>query len=109
MHYQEIYYDQYLELNSSKGQFKVLFKSGKIVWLSNGKYHRTNGPAVQRENQVKEWFLNGKLHRIDGPAIIYNDIEKYWFLFGEEYSKEEWFEQLTSEQKAAALSNSENF
>jgi hypothetical protein len=50
--------------------------------------------------------LNGKLHRIDGPAIEYPNGLKFWFIKGYGYySKEEWFQRLTSEQQYNYLWN----
>lgn len=52
-------------------------------------------------------FFKGKLHRIDGPAIeiIKDDkiISYKWFYHGEQYSKEQWFEKLSSEEKLIAI------
>ena len=58
------------------------FKIGKSYFNNNGKYHRTDGPAVEYANGIKEWYLNGKLHRTDGPAIERPDGTKYWYLNG---------------------------
>ena len=51
------------------------------------------------------YFIKGtaKFHREDGPAVIYSDGHLEWCLNGEFFSKEEWFEALTEEQKAKAL------
>jgi len=51
------------------------------------------------------YFIKGttKFHREDGPAVIYSDGRLEWCLNGEFFSKEEWFEALTEEQKAKAL------
>jgi hypothetical protein len=32
---------------------------GDAVWRLNGKLHRTNGPAIECTNGVKEWCLHG--------------------------------------------------
>ena len=40
----------------------------KIYW-SNGKIHRTDGPAVIYEDGTEEWWKNGVRHRLNGPAI----------------------------------------
>ena len=42
------------------------FNTGR--YYLNGKFHRENGPAVEREDGTSMWYLNGKLHREDGPA-----------------------------------------
>ena len=92
-------------------------RHGEKKWFQHGKLHRENGPAGITEYGTKYWYLNDKLHRIDGPAviiskydsIIYNIKGNDWYLNGIEYSKEEWFKQLTQEQLAIALANPENF
>ena len=81
------------------------YSSGEIQheeWYQNGKYHRTDGPAIityhmNGEIACKEWLLNEKLHRTDGPAIIdYNlngkiDIE-YWILNGRRIYPKKWLQ-----------------
>lgn len=36
----------------------------------SGKYHRTDGPAVEFASGTKHWYINGVSHRTGGPAII---------------------------------------
>jgi len=48
-------------------------------WYRHGKYHRENGPAMERTDGHKAWCLNGDKHREDGPAIEYPDGKKAWF------------------------------
>jgi len=43
-----------------------------------GKYHRTDGPAIEHSNGTKYWYLNGDLHRTDGPAIECADGYQLW-------------------------------
>jgi len=50
--------------------------------------HREGGPAIDRE---------------DGPAIKYYSGRFLWLLEGKVYSKEEWFQSLTEEQKEKML------
>jgi len=109
------------ELHRTDGP-ALIYKNGDEVWYKNGEIHRDHGPAIVRSTGSKVWYKNGKLHRTDGPAkILVNRnknrkiklrrliAKKAWHLFGKEYSKEEWFEQLTPEQLAIALANQENF
>jgi hypothetical protein len=96
---------------------------GNKLWRLNGKCHREDGPAIEWHDGSKEWWVNGIRHRVDGPAIIYAVGYKKWFLYGKlhrvdgpavdwssvgyrewylndkRYSKEEWFQKLTSEQQ----------
>jgi hypothetical protein len=78
---------------------------GDKEWYFNGLCHRVDGPAVEFVNGDKWWYLNGKKHRIDGPAIESSDGYKAWYLNGINYSQEEWFEQLSEEDKEKAIWN----
>ena len=67
---------------------------GEKRWFLNGKRHRTDGPAVEYPNRTKLWYLNDKLHRTDGPAYEYANGEKRWFLNGKKYTREEHFQYV---------------
>jgi hypothetical protein len=77
----------------------------KGEWWIDGRRHRLNGPAIERVDGYRTWFLNGKLHRVDGPAVIYPNGEKRWYINGIDYTYEEWFQKLTSEQQENYLWN----
>ena len=36
----------------------VLDSDGSKFWYLNNKWHREDGPAVERSNGTKRWFLN---------------------------------------------------
>jgi len=57
--------------------------NGTKEWYLNGKYHREDGPAVEKANGDKEWWQNGKFHREDGPAVEYANGYKAWWLNGD--------------------------
>ncbi len=59
-----------------------------------GKFHRTDGPAIEHKDSTKEWWINGKLHREDGPARIWNDGPKFWYLNGKKYSEDDWKQEV---------------
>ena len=59
-----------------------VYSSGDNEWYLNGKWHREDGPAIERANGDKYWFLDGKPHREDGPAIEYVDGGKEWYIKG---------------------------
>ena len=59
-------------------------------WYLNGKYHRTDGPAVERAEGTKYWYINGKRHRTDGPAVEWANGSKDWYLNGKRLSKARW-------------------
>lgn len=51
-------------------------------WLVNGKYHREDGPAVERVTGTKEWYKNDLRHREDGPAIEFASGDKHYYQNG---------------------------
>ncbi len=70
----------------------VIYNNGDKSWYCNSMLHRLDGPAVIRINFCNNWYKNGKRHRIDGPAIEYvNDDEKkynQWYIDGKLAEKE---------------------
>ena len=77
----------------SKKQQKPIVKTdinGDKRWYLDGKYHREDGPAIERTDGSKYWHLNGKFHRKDGPAIERTDGSKYWYLNGKQLTEEEF-------------------
>ena len=53
----------------------------KIVkYTLNGKFHRINGPAIERPDGAKLWYKNGERHRKDGPAFKYPNGTEKWFI-----------------------------
>jgi hypothetical protein len=71
-----------------------VYDNGNKYWYLDGKYHREDGPAVERTDGGKEWYLNGKLHREDGPAAELADGNKYWYLNDKLLSEKEWRKQV---------------
>ena len=70
-------------INSGMKTYTVdVYDDGDKHWCLNGKWHREDGPAIERADGSKEWYLNGKLHREDGPAVEWADGSKYWYLNG---------------------------
>jgi hypothetical protein len=53
-------------------------------WYLNGKWHREDGPAIERANGDKFMVAKRKIrHREDGPAIEYVQTgAKQWYLNG---------------------------
>ena len=78
---------------------------GNKRWYWNGALHNEDGPAFETVNGSKYWFVDGKLHRVDGPAIIYDDGSKVWSLNDQDFTFDEWFSKLTSEQQYNYLWN----
>jgi hypothetical protein len=75
--------------NYIKYEVKV-YTNGNKFWYLNGKWHREDGPAIERSNGTKAWYLNGLRHREDGPAVEDSNGDKYWYL-NDEYLTEEEF------------------
>ena len=79
--------------------------NGMKEWWIYGERHRDNGPAIEFKNGTKCWYQNGKLHRLDGPAVEWFDKRKAWYINGEKYLEQEWFEALDEEDKISYLFN----
>jgi hypothetical protein len=80
----------------------IIDEHGHKFWYLNGKFHRTNGPAIEYANGHKRWYLNGIRHRTDGPACEYADGRTRWYFHHQRYTFDEWLEvnpHLTHEQK----------
>jgi len=71
-----------------------VYPSGNTYWRKDGKYHRLDGPAVERPNGTKIYYQNGKLHRLDGPACEYANGDKYYYIEDVEYSEEEFNKKI---------------
>jgi hypothetical protein len=66
------------------------------IWkLSNGAWHREDGPAYEDANGNKEWWVDSALHRTDGPAIMKADGENMWYVDDIQY------DDITAWAKAA--------
>ena len=42
------------------------------------------------DNGTKFWYINGKIHREDGPAIERNDGTKIWYIKGKPLTEKEF-------------------
>ena len=58
----------------------------RTEYRCEGKLHRTDGPAVEKENGVREWYFHGERHRTNGPAFEYTksngESTGTWFMHG---------------------------
>ena len=70
----------------------VIWADGTRVWLVDGKKHRTDGPALIKEDGTRMWLVDGKLHRTDGPAVIWADGTQAWWINGTQYTEEQFNE-----------------
>lgn len=68
-------------------------KDDVIIYFKDEKYHREDGPAIEKPNGDKVWFYEGNLHREDGPAVIIkkdDEICFYWYIHGDLKTQEEF-------------------
>lgn len=58
-------------------------------WITNGIVHRNEslGHAIEHKDGKKIWLTDGMYHRINGPAIESPNGKKMWFLYDVEYTK----------------------
>ncbi len=45
-------------------------------------------------NGDKAWRLNDQRHREDGPAREWSDDSKWWYLNGQEYTEDEYYQEM---------------
>ncbi len=90
--------------------FSGIAKYGNsYFWLFYKQRHRIDGPAIEWYDGTKSWFVDGRKHREDGPAYIFANGDREWWLNDIHYRQEEWFEELTPEQKEKAVWNMDNW
>lgn len=68
-------------------QFDYNSNMHRIVWTLRGRFHRTDGPAVEWADGDKHWIIHGKLHREDGPAVEFR-ILKSWYKYGRRHRED---------------------
>jgi antitoxin component YwqK of YwqJK toxin-antitoxin module len=79
-------------------------------YYMNGALHKEDGPAIvyyyhNKNVWIEVYYLNGSLHREDGPAHISYYEDKYiiywkaYYLNGDHLTEQEWFNQLSIEDK----------
>lgn len=60
----------------------IEYTNGDREWYIKGLHHRTDGPAIDRIGGNKEWKIKGKRHRTDGPAVEFSNGAKQWYKHG---------------------------
>jgi len=68
----------------------VEYPDGTKRWYCDGRYHRTDGPAIEYADGSKVWYIDGNRHRVDGPAVEWSDGTKFWYYNGLLYTLSEW-------------------
>jgi hypothetical protein len=69
-------------------------KYKKIKVTNYDKIPKKGAYEIEWPDGTKLWYLNDQLHREDGPAIEYPNGTKYWYLNDEEYTKQEYYNEL---------------
>jgi hypothetical protein len=70
----------------SEERFSLNLFGDKEWYNDEGKLHRLDGPAIEKENGYKAWYVEGKCHRLDGPAVIsISDNCKEWWVEGKRH------------------------
>ena len=91
---------------------KKYYRNGNIwyeEYTLNGKRHREDGPSwisyYDNGNiEFESHYINGEYYREDGPAIIYYDLNgnikfKRYYLDKGKLTEQEWFNQLSAENR----------
>ena len=68
----------------------VITPDGHQLWFIEGRPHRTDGPAYIWSNGGQEWWVDGQLHRTDGPAVIRAGGRQYWFIEDRHLTEQEF-------------------
>lgn len=61
-----------------------------VKWFKNQTFHRTNGPALQRDSHY-HWYREGVIHREGGPArefIEFGENHKEWIQHGKHHRED---------------------
>lgn len=69
---------------------------GTTYWYQHGELHRVDGPAVIKPTGFEAWYKNGKKHRLDGPAVTTSFGGHGWWIDGNAYSKDQFTSKILS-------------
>ena len=72
----------------------IIDSLGNQLWYKGNRLHREDGPAIIYADGTQEWYIDGYCHREDGPAYIHISGTVEWCLNDNEYSFDEWCNQL---------------
>lgn len=59
-------------------EYTVKVFNNKTAWYLNGKFHREDGPAIERSDGTRDYWLNGELvteDKVMGKTIIIDSKE----------------------------------
>jgi hypothetical protein len=64
-------------------QENLQFPDGTSIYITDGRLHREDGPALETSDGTSYYFINGALHRDNGPAICSADPKLcHWYKHG---------------------------
>ena len=75
---------------------------GRVEYWIDGKLHRLDGPAYEWPDGDKAWYIDGKFHRIDGPAFERADGRVEYWIDGVEYTEEEFLAKTQTKELTVA-------
>jgi len=61
---------------------ETMTEGAKVYRNEAGQLHRSNGPAVIREDGYLAYWQNGYRHRSTGPAIVRPNGDRFWYYRG---------------------------
>ena len=96
-----------------KAQYITIEADGSKYYYSDKrmtKFHREDGPAIERPYGYRAWFINNLRHRVDGPAIEYGDeTAGDWFIQGSEVTEQEHYRYYNQPKEATININGKEF
>ena len=74
------------------------FPDGTNIYITDGKLHREDGPALETSDGTSYYFIDGALHRETGPAICSADPKLcHWYKHGIRIPSQERSRSLIAE------------
>lgn len=106
--FQKFYTNVKVGDSDSEGNIFDISSDGRIKFWRNqqGKYNKSDGPAIVYSDGGQYWYKNGKVHRLDGPAIVNYATDltpKSWFIEDQRYETEAEFKKAVEEYKKTSI------
>ena len=85
-------------------QENLQFSDGTNIYITDGRLHREDGPALETSDGTSYYFINGALHRDNGPAIHSADPKLcHWYKHGIRIPSQERTRSLITELRQKHL------
>lgn len=79
---------------------------GTNIYITDGRLHREDGPALQTSDGTSYYFIDEALHRDNGPAISSTDpLHCHWYKHGVRVPSEGRSRSLIAELRRKHLGN----